>query len=66
MPSYLCCRCPKCSAKIVLDLMPGLRPVSMDVATKGRTGREACSYCRAVFVPDNYYIFETDEELKVG
>ena len=66
MPSFLCCRCPKCSAKIVLDQMPGLGPFSVDHATKDRTGREACSYCREIFVPENYYIVETDEDLKVG
>jgi hypothetical protein len=66
MPSFLCCRCPKCSAKIVLDQMPGLGPFSVDLAAKDRTGREACSYCRAIFVPENYYIVETDEDLKVG
>ena len=46
--------------------MPGLGPFSVDLAAKDRTGREACSYCRAIFIPENYYIVETDEDLKVG
>jgi hypothetical protein len=66
MPFFLCCRCPKCSARIVLDQMPGLEPVSLGVATKNRSGREACSYCRAIFVPENYHIVESDEDLKLG
>jgi hypothetical protein len=66
MPFFLCCRCTKCSAKIVLDRLPGLEAVSVELATKDRSGREACSYCRAIFVPENYRIVESDEDLKLG
>jgi hypothetical protein len=65
MYTYLCCRCKNCSAQIVLqdggdsDTNLPQRP------PRPRAGREACSYCRAVFIPASYYITESGTPILV-
>jgi hypothetical protein len=56
MFTYVCCRCTNCTAQIVLEEQSGSnyrRP------PRPRAGREACPYCRAVFVPETYYVTES-------
>ena len=49
MYNYLCCRCAKCEGQIVLEDANLLHK-----PPRPRAGREACPYCRTVFVPQSY------------
>ena len=61
MYSYICCRCTNCAAQIALEYQgdsdTSRRP------PRPRVGREACPYCRAVFVPESYYVTENETPL---
>jgi DNA-directed RNA polymerase subunit RPC12/RpoP len=65
MPSVLYCRCPNCSARVILEQIPN-RGLSSEIqSAQDRTGREACPYCRTVFVPESYRTIESDVDLEV-
>jgi hypothetical protein len=57
MQTYICCRCPKCEAQIVLEDRADTN--FFHKLPRPRPEREACPYCRAVFVPLNYYVRES-------
>jgi hypothetical protein len=59
MYTYVCCRCKNCSAQIVLEDRGNSDTNSLRRPPRPRAGREACPYCRAVFIPANYYIAES-------
>jgi hypothetical protein len=62
MYTYICCRCTNCAARIALEewadsgYLPNRPP-------RPRPGREACPYCRAVFVAERYYVTESGSPL---
>jgi hypothetical protein len=57
MYTYVCCRCTNCTAQIVLENRED--PNLLHRPPRPRAGREACPYCRTVFVPQSYYIKES-------
>lgn len=59
MYTYVCCRCKNCGAQIVLENRAGSDADLLHRPPRPRAGRESCPYCRAVFVPDNYYVTES-------
>jgi hypothetical protein len=59
MYTYICCRCTNCTAQIVLEDRAGADTNLRHGPPRPRAGREACPYCRAVFVPENYYVTES-------
>ena len=59
MYTYVCCRCKNCSAQIVLEDRGSSDTNSLHRPPRPRAGREACPYCRTVFIPANYYITES-------
>ena len=61
MYTYICCRCTNCSAQIVLE--DRAESNMAHHPPRPRSGREACPYCRAVFVPENYYVKESGSPL---
>jgi hypothetical protein len=63
MYTYVCCRCTNCTAQIVLENRedPGTNLIHR--LPRPRSGREACPYCRTVFVPESYYIRESAAPL---
>jgi hypothetical protein len=63
MYTYICCRCKNCIAQIVLEEHGGLNTDSFRRPARPRAGREACPYCRAVLVPETYYIAESETPL---
>ncbi len=63
MYTYTCCRCTSCSAEIVLEDRADSRSDLTHRPPRPRSGSEACPYCRAVFVPTNYYIKESGSPL---
>jgi hypothetical protein len=65
MYSYICCRCLNCTAQIVLEDRAGSDAI-IHRPPRPRAGREACPYCRTVFVPPNYYVKESEVPLLMG
>jgi len=63
MYTYTCCRCTNCAAQIVLEDWADLYIHVVHGPPRPRAGREACPYCRAVFVPENYYVKESESPL---
>jgi hypothetical protein len=63
MYTYLCCRCPNCEAQIFLEDRENPAANLFRGVPRPRAGREACPYCRTVFVPKKYYITESDSPL---
>ena len=63
MYTYTCCRCTNCAAQIVLEDRADSDTHIIHRPPRPRTGREACPYCRAVFVPENYYVKESGSPL---
>jgi hypothetical protein len=63
MYTYTCCRCPQCTARIVLEDRAESETQMIHRPPRPRSGREACPYCRAVFVTENYYIVESGTPL---
>ena len=63
MYTYVCCRCKNCTAQIVLEDRVGSDSTSLHRPPRPRAGREACPYCRTVFVPENYYVVESGSPL---
>jgi hypothetical protein len=63
MYKYLCCRCINCGAQIVLENRADSHTDLVLRPPRPRTGREACPYCRAVFVTENYYERESGTPL---
>jgi len=62
MYTYTCCRCTNCAAQIVLEDRADSDSI-IHRPPRPRAGREACPYCRAVFVPENYYVKESGSPL---
>jgi hypothetical protein len=63
MYTYICCRCTNCTAQVVLEDQGGSEPGLSRRPPRPRAGREACPYCRAVFVPESYYLTESGTPL---
>jgi hypothetical protein len=63
MYTYICCRCTNCAAQVVLEDRAGSDGQLVHRPPRPRSGREACPYCRAVFVPENYYVKESGSPL---
>jgi hypothetical protein len=61
MYTYMCCRCIRCEAQIVLEDRADTN--LLHKPPRPRPGREACPYCRAVFVPQSYYVRESGSPL---
>ena len=55
MYTYLCCRCTNCGAQVVLENRADSHSDLVFRPARPRSGREACPYCRVVFIPENYY-----------
>jgi len=51
MYAYTCCRCTNCAAQIVLEEQGGWDTNLFRRPPRPRARREACPYCRTVFVP---------------
>jgi len=62
MYTYTCCRCTNCAAQIVLEELGGSNTL-LHRPARPRAGREACPYCRTVFVSEKYYIAESETPL---
>ena len=62
MYAYICCRCTNCAAQIVLEEQGGSNTLFRR-PHRPRAGREACPYCRTVFVPETYYLAESETPL---
>jgi hypothetical protein len=60
---YICCRCTNCAAQIALEDQGGPDTNLGRKPPRPRVGREACPYCRAVFVPERYYVTESGTPL---
>jgi len=60
---YTCCRCTNCAAQIVLEEQGGWDTNLFRRPPRPRAGREACPYCRTVFVPEKYYVAESETPL---
>ena len=63
MYTYICCRCTKCAAQIVLEYQANSDTELLHRPPRPRAGREACPYCREVFEPENYYFKESGTPL---
>jgi hypothetical protein len=63
MYTYTCCRCKNCTARIVLEERPDSDNNELHGPPRAQVGREACPYCRAVFVPEGYYVTESELPL---
>jgi hypothetical protein len=63
MYTYTCCQCMKCAAQIVLEERAESGGHSLHGPPRPRSGREACPYCRVVFVPESYYVKESASPL---
>jgi hypothetical protein len=63
MYTYICCRCTNCAAEIVLEDRADSVGQLIHRPPRPRSGHEACPYCRAVFVPEGYYVKETGSPL---
>jgi len=63
MYAYTCCRCTNCAAQIVLEEQGGSNTNLFRRPARPRAGREACPYCRTVFVPEAYYVAENETPL---
>ena len=63
MYAYTCCRCTNCAAQIVLEEQGGSNTNLFRRPARPRAGREACPYCRTVFVPEKYYVAESETPL---
>jgi hypothetical protein len=63
MYTYTCCRCMNCTARIVLEDRADPDTDSLHRPPRPRQGREACPYCRAVFMPASYYVTESELPL---
>jgi len=61
MYTYVCCRCINCEAQIVLEDRADTN--LLHKLPRPHPGREACPFCRAVFVPQNYYVRESGSPL---
>jgi hypothetical protein len=61
--TYVCCRCTNCAAQIVLEDREDPVTNLLRRVPRPRAGREACPYCRTVFVPETYYIKESAAPL---
>jgi hypothetical protein len=59
MYTYVCCRCANCAAQILLEDRGDPDMNLLPRVPRPRAGREACPYCRAVFVPQSYYTKES-------
>ena len=66
MYTYICCRCPNCTAQIVLEDRADSDTHLIHRTPRPRAGREACPYCRAVFVTETYYVVESGSPLLQG
>ena len=62
MYTYICCRCTNCVAQIALEEQSGSNTL-FHRPPRPRAGREACPYCRTVFVPETYYVAESETPL---
>jgi hypothetical protein len=65
MYTYLCCRCTKCSARIVLEEWAESmyllhRPV------RPRPRHQMCPFCESSFAPERYYVTESGAPLAVS
>jgi hypothetical protein len=65
MYTYLCCRCTKCAARIVLEewadaMFLRHRPVC------ARSRHQVCPFCSAAFAPERYYVTESGAPLDVS
>ncbi len=65
MYTYLCCRCTKCAARIVLEewaesMFLLHRPV------RPRPRYQRCPFCDSAFAPDRYYVTESGAPLAVS
>jgi hypothetical protein len=63
MYAYTCCRCTNCAAQIVLEEQGGWDTNLFRRPPRPRARREACPYCRTVFVPETYYVAESETPL---
>jgi hypothetical protein len=63
MYTYVCCRCTNCAAQILLENREDPNSNLLHRVPRPRAGREACPYCRTVFVPQSYYIKESTAPL---
>ena len=55
MFTYTCCRCTNCAAEVVLEDRAD-SDTEIHRPPRPRTGHESCPHCRAVFLPENYYV----------
>ena len=65
MYTYLCCRCTKCAARIVLEEWAESmyllhRPVP------ARPQHQMCPFCDSAFAPERYYVTESGAPLAVS
>ena len=63
MYTYICCRCTNCTAQVVLEDQGGSDTNLFRRPPRPRAGREACPYCRAVFMTKSYYVTESGTPL---
>jgi hypothetical protein len=64
MFTYTCCRCTKCAAEVALEDRAE-SDHKIHKSPRPRTGHETCPHCRAVFLPETYYVRETGVPLLV-
>jgi hypothetical protein len=65
MYTYLCCRCTKCAARIVLEEWAESMYL-LHRPERPRPRHQVCPFCSAAFAPDRYYVTESGAPLAVS
>ena len=65
MYTYLCCRCTKCAARIVLEEWAESRYL-LHRPVRSRPRYQMCPFCESAFAPDRYYVTESGAPLSVS
>jgi len=65
MYTYLCCRCTKCSARIVLEEWAESMYL-LHRRVRPRPRYQRCPFCESAFAPERYYVTESGAPLAVS
>jgi len=65
MYTYLCCRCTKCAARIVLEEWAESMYL-LHRPARARPRYQMCPFCDSAFAPDRYYVTESGAPLAVS
>jgi len=65
MYTYLCCRCTKCAARIVLEEWAESMYL-LHRPARARPRHQICPFCESAFAPERYYVTESGAPLAVS